>query len=116
MPCLIEIKVLNIRKIHLQVFVDGGGGSGCCQRQMIAHSSALESITMSGGGEDVNVVQESVQQSRLSSQLTFQCCKAGKYRDTVSVEPGSRQIFDSVSVSKSQFLGIFCTKDTFCLY
>ena len=42
--------------------------------------------------------------------------KAGKDRDTVSVEPGSRQFFGSVSVSESRFLGISCSKDTFILY
>ena len=42
--------------------------------------------------------------------------KAGKDRDTVSVEPGSRRIFGSVSVSESRFWGILCSKDTFCLY
>ena len=42
--------------------------------------------------------------------------KAGKYRDTVSVEPGSKQFFGSVSVSESHFLCILCTKDTFSLY
>ena len=41
----------------MQVFVDGGGCGvgGHCQR--IAHSSALESITMTGGGEDGNAIQ-----------------------------------------------------------
>ena len=41
--------------------------------------------------------------------------KAGKYRDTVSVEPGSMQFFGSVSVSEIHFLGIFHHKDTFLL-
>ena len=39
--------------------------------------------------------------------------KAGTYRDTVSVEPGSTTVFVSVSVSKRQFLGIEGSKDTF---
>ena len=42
--------------------------------------------------------------------------KAGKYRDTVSVEPVSKSFFGSVSVSESQFLCILGTKDTFSLY
>ena len=37
------------------------------------------------------------------------------HRDTGSVEPGSRQNFGSVSGSENQILGIFHTKDTFCL-
>ena len=41
--------------------------------------------------------------------------KAGKDRDTVSVEPGSRQFFGSVSVSETHFFGIFHNKDTFLL-
>ena len=42
--------------------------------------------------------------------------KDGQYRDTGSVEPGSRQNFGSVSGSENQLLGIFYTKDTFSLY
>ena len=40
--------------------------------------------------------------------------KVGKYRDTVSVEPGSKPFCGSVSVSTDNFLGVECTKDTFC--
>ena len=39
--------------------------------------------------------------------------KAGKDRDNVLVEPGSRRFFGSVSVSERRFLGILCSKDTF---
>ena len=35
------------------------------------------------------------------------------YRDTVSVEPGSRPFLDSVSVSKDTFMGVAGGKDTF---
>ena len=37
------------------------------------------------------------------------------YRDTGSVEPGSGQIFGSVSGSENQVLGISYAKDTFIL-
>ena len=47
------------------------------------------------------------------SLLEFILSKAGTYRDTVSVEPGSTTVFVSVSVSKRQFLGIEGSKDTF---
>ena len=51
-----------------------------------------------------------------ANNLIFVLSKAGKDRDTVSVEPGSRRFFGSVSVSESQLLGILCPKDTFCVY
>ena len=35
------------------------------------------------------------------------------YRDTVSVEPGSRPFFGSGSVSKDTFMGVVGGKDTF---
>ena len=41
------------------------------------------------------------------------------FRDTVSVEPGSRSFLDSVLVSKDTFMvsiGVEGRKDTFCLY
>ena len=41
--------------------------------------------------------------------------KAGKDRDTVSVEPGSRQFFGSVSVSESRFFGYLVLKRHFLL-
>ena len=50
----------------------------------------------------------------IPSSIHFPLIKAGKDRDTVSIEPGSRPFFGSVSVSESQFLCILCTKDTFC--
>ena len=39
--------------------------------------------------------------------------KVGKYRDTVSVDPGSRPFCGSVSVSTSQFWGIASRNDSF---
>ena len=49
------------------------------------------------------------------SDSDLQGWEGSRIRDTVLVEPGSRQIFGSVSVSESRFLGILCSKDTFVL-
>ena len=61
-----------------------------------------------------------VNMSMLLSHLTVigvnSIGKAGRYRDTVSVEPGSKPFYGSVSVSETHFFGIFHNKDTFFLY
>ena len=63
------------------------------------------------GQQDTNVTQPTTGQQPQEAEKEFS--KAGTYRDTVSVEPGSTTVFVSVSVSKRQFLGIEGSKDTF---